>query len=117
MAYFQWESSLTFEEITKVVPIKNIVMLYSPYHEMDIRQFCDKMKELYKCEKRDTNLKIFRRKAGLTQMELAEQSGIPLRTIQQYEQQQKDINKAQAEYLLAFARVLCCDVEDLVEKV
>lgn len=117
LAYFQWESSLAFEDITKVVPIKNILTLYSPYHEMDIRQFCDKMRELYKCAKQDTNLKIFRKKAGLTQMELAEQSGIPLRTIQQYEQKQKDINKAQVEYLLLFSRVLCCDIEDLVEKI
>ena len=44
-------------------------------------------------------------------------SGIPLRTIQQYEQRQKNINKAQAEYLVALARVLCCEVEDLMEKV
>lgn len=74
--------------------------LYSPYHEMDIRQFVDKMNEL----------------VGLNQRELAELSGVPLRTIQQYEQRQKDINKAQAQYLVMLAQVLCCDMRDLMEK-
>ena len=74
--------------------------LYSPYHEMDIRQFVDKMNEL----------------VGLNQRELAELSGVPLRTIQQYEQRQKDINKAQAQHLVMLAQVLCCDMRDLMEK-
>ena len=53
----------------------------------------------------------------LTQKELADASGVPIRTIQQYEQRQKDINKAQAKYLVMLARILCCDMEDLLEKV
>jgi transcriptional regulator with XRE-family HTH domain len=53
----------------------------------------------------------------LTQNELAAQSGIPLRTIQQYEQRQKDINKAQAEYLILLSKALHCPLEELIEKV
>ncbi len=41
---------------------------------------------------------------------------VPLRTIQQYEQRQKSINKAMAERLIMLAKVLCCEVEDLIEK-
>ena len=103
-------------EIVRYIPIKDIMALYSPYHEMDIRHFVDKMNELYKTAKPDTNLKLLRKKAGLTQQELAEQSGVPLRTLQQYEQRQKDINKAQAGYLVMLARVLCCEVEKLMER-
>lgn len=117
LAYYQWETALDFAEIVRSVPIKDIVNLYSPYHEMDIRQFCDKMNELYRGVNPETNLKRRRKNAGLSQRELAEQSGVPLRTIQQYEQRQKNINKAQAEYLVMLARVLCCDVDDLLEKV
>ena len=40
-----------------------------------------------------------------------------MRTIQQYEQRQKNINKAQAEYLVMLAQVLYCQVTDLLEKV
>ena len=46
---------------------------------------------------------------------LAELSGIPLRTIQQYEQRQKNINKAQIEYLLSLSKTLCCNIEALLE--
>ena len=84
---------------------------------MDIRQFVDKMNERYKAAKPDTNLKIRRQRNGLSQRELAEATGISIRTIQQYEQRQKNTNKAQAESLVVLAQVLYCNVEDLIEKV
>lgn len=117
LAYYQWYTSLSFGDIIEAVPVSEIITLYSPYHEMDIRQFCDKMTELYKSRKPETNLKRIRKLVGLTQSELAEQCEIPLRTIQQYEQRQKDINKARGEYLIVMSRVLNCLPEDLVEKV
>ena len=117
LAYYQWETGLSFREITACIPISDTLDLYYPYHEMDIRQFADKMNELYLAAKPDTNLKILRRQAGLSQRQLAELSGVPLRTIQQYEQRQKNINKAQAEYLMRLSHTLCCWVDDLVEKV
>lgn len=116
LAYYQWETSLGFAEIVRCVPIRDIVALYSPYHEMDIRQFVDKMNDLYKAANPETNLKRLRQKAGLSQRELAELSGIPVRMIQQYEQRRKNINKAQAEYLVKLTRLLYCEVEDLMEK-
>ncbi len=115
LAYYQWETSLNFEEIVRCIPIKEIQALYSPYHEMDIKQFVDKMNSLYKLAKPETNLKFLRQKAGLSQRELSELSGVPVRTIQQYEQRQKSVNKAQAEYLMALAKVLCCEMKDLME--
>lgn len=84
---------------------------------MDIHQFVDKVNEMYKAAKPETNLKLQRQKAGLSQRELADLSSIPVRTIQQYEQRQKNINKAQAVYLVALAKVLYCEVEDLMEKI
>lgn len=116
LAYYQWETSHSFADIVQYVPIKEIQELYSPYHEMDIRQFVDKMNELYALAKPETNLKIFRKRVDLSQRELAELTGVSVRTIQQYEQRQKDINKAQVQRLLMFAKALCCDVEDLIEK-
>ena len=116
LAYYQWETSLGFAEIVRNIPIKDILALYSPYHEMDIRQFVDRMKELYNTARQETNLKLRRQKTGLTQRELAELAGVPMRTIQQYEQRQKNINKAQAEYLVRLARALYCEVTDLLEK-
>lgn len=117
LAYYQWETALSFSDIVKSIPLLEVMALYSPYHEMDILQFCDKMDELYKAANPDTNLKRLRQAAKLSQRELAELSGVPVRTIQQYEQRQKNINKAQAEYLVLLAKALCCEIDDLIETV
>lgn len=117
LAYYQWETALSFAEISRYIPIQDILALYTPYHEMDIRQFTDEMNRLYRIAKPETNLKHLRHNAGLSQRKLAAQSGIPLRTIQQYEQRQKNINKAQAETLLLLSQALYCQMEDLIEKV
>ena len=117
LADYQWRTSLSFAEITARIPIDNVRDLYDPYHEMDIRQFRDHMDEVYRNADPRTNLKLLRERAELSQSQLARQSGIPVRTIQQYEQRQKNINKAQAESLVRLASALCCTVEDLLEKV
>lgn len=117
LAYYQWEIAMSFAEIVKYIPIKEIVALYSPYHEMDINQFCDRMNELYRARKPETNLKFWRQKIGLSQSELAEAAQIPVRTIQQYEQRQKNINNARADYLLKLSQILNCKVDDLYERV
>lgn len=117
LAYYQWATSLRFYDIEKAIPITEILGMYTPYHEMDIQQFVDKMNELYRRNKPETNLKTLRKGVGLSQSQLARQSNVPLRTIQQYEQRQKNINKAQVETLLRLSRVLFCDIEDIIEKV
>ena len=117
LAYFQWYSNLGFKEINKYISISEILAMYSPYHEMDISQFCDKMIELYNKRKNNTNLKALRLDAGLSQSELAEISDIPVRTIQQYEQKQKNINAAKAETVVKLAKALNCTVEALMEAV
>lgn len=116
LAYYQWVTTLSFAQITKNISIHDIIGLYNPYHEMDIRQFCDKLTELYHSTKRNTNLKTMRLNANLTQRELAKLSGVPMRTIQQYEQRKKDINKAQADTLEKMACALSCAITDLMEK-
>lgn len=117
LTYYQWETALSFLDILECVPLDDIIRMYSPYHEMDIRQFCDRMNELYREANPETRLKQIRQRAGMSQSELAEQSGVPVRTIQQYEQRQKNINKAKAEYLVMLARVLNCPAEELIEPI
>lgn len=117
LAYYQWYTALSFKEIVEFISLENIRALYSPYHEMDIRHFVDKLNELYKSARVETNLKMIRKNAGLSQNELAKISGVPLRTIQQYEQRKKNINNAKAVYLIMLAKALVCNVDDLIEKV
>ena len=115
LAYYQWKTCLSFSQITGLISIEEIRTLYSPFHEMDIRQFCDRMSSLYVQRKAGTNLKNRRLAAELSQSGLASLTGIPVRTLQQYEQGQKNINRARAEYVLALSRALCCDPLLLLE--
>ena len=89
--------------------------LYSPLHEADVTKFADivdaKVREYFA----DTNLKRIRTLYGCTQAELAKRSNVSLRSIQMYEQRNKDINKASAETVLSLAKVLGCTMEDLLE--
>ena len=115
LAYFQWASSIPFRLIARYVPVSHIRDLYSPYHEMDIRQFVDRMNELYSKAKPETNLKIMREGVGLTQARLAAAADVPVRTIQQYEQRQKNIRKANIETVLSLAHAIGCRAEDLLD--
>lgn len=115
LAYYQWFTAMRFADIIKAVPLEEISALYTPYHEMDIRHFVDKMNELCRSQRGETNLKRLRHLAGLSQRELAENSGISLRTIQQYEQRKKNINKAQIDTLIPLSKALYCEVKGLLE--
>jgi DNA-binding transcriptional regulator YiaG len=115
LAYYQWATSLKFSHIVRYIPIADIRDMYTPYHEMDIRQFVDHMNDLLETNKAESNLKIRRQRVGYSQKELAEFSLVPLRTIQQYEQRQKNINKAATGTVISLARVLYCEPEDLLE--
>lgn len=115
LAFFQWKSNLQFARINASIPITEILQMYNPFHEMDITQFCDHMLELYRKRNLVSNLKRMRQKTGLSQSELAKLSEVPVRTIQQYEQRQKNINAAKAETLIRIAKYLYCSVDDLME--
>ena len=78
-------------------------------------QVMDRLQQLRQGARFATYLKKIRQHSGLSQSDLALQTGIPLKTIQQYEQGRKDINKAQAEYIIKLSRALCCRPEDLLE--
>lgn len=60
-------------------------------------------------------LKKHRQRAGLTQPELAEKVGISHRTLQDYEQGRKPLEKAAAITVLTMARTLGCSVADLID--
>lgn len=116
LAYYQWESNKPFDLIDKEIPISKIRNMYNPYHEMDISAAILKMRELSQNARVDTYLKKLRQRAGLSQSQLAEETGIPVKTIQQYEQRRKDINKAQVEYVIRLSKALCCEPQEILEE-
>ena len=116
VAYYQWFSSRKYSDIFKALPYDDLSGMYYTLHEADISKFADIEDERIKAYFKDTNLKRIRTSYGCTQAELAKLSGVTLRSIQMYEQRNKDINKASAETLYRIAKVLGCTIEDLVEK-
>ena len=115
LAYYQWKSARSFRDILDTVGISEILGMYDPYHEMDISAFADRMEELYISRHPENRLRVQRIRMGYSQSALADMTGIPLRTIQQYEQGQKDINKANVSYLVNLSSVLLCDIRDLLQ--
>jgi transcriptional regulator with XRE-family HTH domain len=59
-------------------------------------------------------LKELRIKKGLTQAELAEQTGLSIRLIQKYEQNAQDLNRVYAITIYRLAKTLDCRYEDLL---
>ena len=111
LSYYSWYMNVSFEEIILHVSISDLLKMYDKYHEMDIMQFVDKLnKIIYDSNK----LKYYRKKRKITQKELSLLSEIPLRTIQQYEQGNKELSKANVTYLIKLSKVLFCDVSDLI---
>ncbi len=60
------------------------------------------------------NLKQYRKKAGLSQAQLADLTQISNRTIQSYEQDIKPLQNARAITLIRMAKALNCSAEDLI---
>lgn len=116
IAYYQWYSGRTYTEILKAITYEELWRMYDPLHEADISKFASILDARIRETFPDTNLRRIRRTYGCSQSELAIHSGVSLRSIQMYEQRNKDINKASAETLLKLSKALGCTMEDLIEK-
>ena len=116
VCYYQWFSARSFSDIFTVLSFDDLRKMYYTLHEADITKFADIADEQIRKHFKDTNLKRIRSSYGCTQAELAKRSGVSLRSIQMYEQRNKDINKASVESLYRISKVLGCTIEDLLEK-
>ena len=96
------------------MPIDMIIGMYDTLHEADISLFVEIMDERCRKNAEESRLKRLRTYAGLTQKMLADRSGVALRQIQLFEQEQRDISKTQGSTLLMLSRALNCRMEDLI---
>lgn len=116
VCYYQWLSSRKYVDIFKAVLYKDMLGIYQILHEESIEKVASVLDEKVRAAYPATNLKRIRTVYGCSQRELAEMSGVSLRSIQMYEQRNKDINKAQSESLYRLAKTLGCTMEDLMEE-
>lgn len=116
IAYYQWYSGKKYNDIFKVLSFEDLQKMYYTLHEADITKFVGIVDSKIKAYFSETNLKRIRTAYGFTQAELAERSGVSLRSIQMYEQRNKNINKASADTMYSLAKALGCTMEDLIER-
>ncbi len=116
ICYYQWFTARRFSDIFTVFSFEDLQNMYYTLHEADITKFADIVDEQVRDHFKDTNLKRIRTTYGCTQSELAKRSSVSLRSIQMYEQRNRDINKASIESIYRISKVLGCTIEDLLEK-
>ena len=114
LAQYQHKKGCSFYKINNKMPIEKVLCYYSTLHEADVTKFFDVADSHFNVQE-ITNLKKARQARGLSQRELAKKADVDLRSIQMYEQRRNNINKAQGETLYKLARVLGCNIEDLLE--
>lgn len=113
LTHYQWYSSHTFKSIIDTVPYNELLGLYGTLHEADIEKSYEVLDA--HLERNESKLKTARKHCGLTQEDLANESGVSLNTIRAYERKSKDINKAQSNIALRLARALKCNMTDLLD--
>jgi len=112
LAKAQWELRKSFAEILEVMPLSSLIGMYYPYHEADESKTIDAIRARF--GNGEPTLKKLRKMRKLTQEQLALLSGVNIRSIRSYEQQDNEIGKAGGEILQALAQALDCRMEDLL---
>ena len=113
ISYFHHINGMDYKKIFELVTFEDLLRLYPTLHEADITKFIEVLEKINK--EKPSNLKKIRVNYGCSQKELAEMSGVSLRSIQMYEQKRKDINKAQIDAVLKIANALGCNIKDILE--
>lgn len=115
LAYTQWACGLGFGDLFEVAPLDWIIGSHHPLHEASEDKFAQIVIDKWnKAQAGKKGLKAARKASGLTQKQLAAQSGVKLRAIQLYEQNQLDLRRASVSSALALAKTLHCSIEHLV---
>lgn len=113
LAHYQWYSGRSFKSILDTVPFDELLGLYGTLHEADINKSYEVMDAHFK--QNESKLKRVRKQCGMTQEQLANESGVSINTIRAYERGSKDLNKAQFDIIMKLAKALKCEISDLTE--
>jgi transcriptional regulator with XRE-family HTH domain len=103
---------------TEVTPYGSVFLYGIPVRI--VRYFNDdlayKIRFYHECNhtQHESNIAKLRKKADMSQLQLAIQSGVSVATIRNYEQNPDAINTAQYQTLYAISQVLDCEIKDIV---
>lgn len=114
LAYYQWYSRKPFKAILEYISMSEIIKMYHPLHEASEEKFADTLNIIIESRAISSKLQEMRKRYGYSQRQLAEKTGVNLRTLQQYEIGSKDLRKASVATVYSLANALGCKVEDIV---
>jgi DNA-binding transcriptional regulator YiaG len=115
LAYYQEKTKKRYRTICETLPYTKIRSMYHPLHEADESRAAAAFDTYFETEQDSGHrLRQCRSARGFSQSKLAAESGVSLRSIQQYEQGTKDLGKAAAKTLFALAGALGVDAESLL---
>lgn len=109
LAYYQWKSGLSFKQLSRMgLSMNSVVAMFNPLHEADLSVFCEKADEIVRTnsELLPHWIKRLRKLNGITQEELSEFTGVPLRLIRAYEQRTIDTSNAESRTISNLKRGL-----------
>ena len=115
IALFQLRTGWQYKRIFRDISYADLREMYYWCSELSEDEYVETLSKKLKKYGPGTQLQQLRKKAGFTQIELANKVGISFRAIQQYEQGGKDLNKAAAQTVRRLALVLGCSMEDLID--
>lgn len=115
LAHYQSETGRLYKSIFNLFGYERLLNMYWPLHEAPLSKFYQTLEDAFREPSRPTRLKMQREAACISQSQLAKQSGVGLRSIQMYEQRNKNIDNASAATLVKLSRALSCEITDLME--
>lgn len=115
LAYYQWSTGIPFKEIIKYIDFNYLRKVYPSLHTASEEKAVEVFSSVIKDKQVNSRIQSARMNYGYSQSELSVAAGINLRTLQEYESKRRDINKASGSVLFRIARVLCCNIEDILE--
>ena len=116
LACYQMETGRPYRQVFDAIPYEELAGMFYPLHEAPEEKFVEALNHRLAAAQLPTRLYRQRKICGVSQKQLAEASGVGLRSIQLYEQRQKNINHAAAETLYRLAFALHCSMENLLER-
>ena len=117
LGLFQVAAGWTYRQVFERMSYADLRGMHSWCQDMSEREVVDTICDELLKRPQQKALRRMRKASGLTQSQLAAQAGLSMRTIQQYEEGQKDINKAAVGNVRKLALILHCTIEDLLEPV
>ena len=114
LALYQWHSGRSFREIHASLRMQDILQSYPAMHQSPEERFLELAEARFAKVDAKNKLQQQRRLMAYSQRMLAEESGVNLRTLQQYESGAKSLHKASFDTVRSLARALCCGPEDLI---